>query len=190
MIKKYFAAAIAAIALVACAPEYDTDNLPVEPQWPTMEGSGNLKLADGTATAHTYEFKITADLIDIKAVVKQGDDVDWAVGGFPLESKAIQAALGVVNFSDISVFYPLSNGNAGTWTSYEPGQWVMDNGEATNWSSGKVYWFYNVVTTSEDYSKDDFVIGINTSNVKVGETITSKSMIKGVPFNVTISYVK
>lgn len=188
MIKKFFTAAVAALALVACAPEYDTDNLEVIPQWPTMEGKGNLELADGTKTAHTYEFAITETSIDIKATVKKGEDVNWAVGGFPLENKAIQAVLGVVNFSDTSVFYPLSNGSAGNWTSYAPGQWVKDNGEATDWSAGKVYWFYNVVGTSEGYSKDSFVVGINTSNVKVGETITSKSMIKGVPFNVTITY--
>lgn len=190
MIKKIFTAAIAALALAACAPEYDTDKLPIEPQWPTMNGKGTLALADGTDTPHTYEFAITAESIDIKAVVKKGADVDWAVGGFPLENKAIKAAIGEVNFSDIAVFYPLSNGTAGNWTSYAPGQWVMDNGEATNWSKGKIYWFYNVVSTYEDYSKDMFVIGINTSNIKTGETITSKSMIKGVPFNVTVSYVE
>lgn len=189
MMKHFFTAALAALAITACAPEYETDNLPIEPQWPTMEGKGTLQLADGTNTSHTYEFKITEESIDIKAVVKAGDDVDWAVGAFPLENKAIQAALGVVNFSDIEVFHPLSNGNAGDWTSYAPGQWVKDNGVATDWSSGKVYWFYNVVTTSEDYAKDTFVIGINTANVSTGETITSKSIIKGVPFNVTISYV-
>lgn len=191
MIKKYFAAALAALAFVACAPEYDTDKLPVEIEYPEMEGKGFL-ISDDQPTVHTYEYSVTSEGVNITATVSKSHG-DWAVGYFVLQSKAIAVALGNVAFNDIDTFYPIEQdgSKSGNWNSGYLGQWVdaKGNGKGHNWSSGHVYWFYEQYATYEIGVKDAFAIGINGSNAVVGETITSKNILKGVPFNVTIKVI-
>lgn len=193
MIKKIFTAAVAALALVACAPEYETDKLPIVIEYPESEGAGYLLDDEGNATVHTYEYKITEEGVDIKAKVSYSDG-DWCRGYFVLSNKAIQIALGNVAFLDLGVFYPVeSDGKtaSGNWNSGYLGQWLdaNGNGNGINWSKGHVYWFYECSQTYEIGVKDAFAIGTNNANAVVGETITSKNIIKGVPFNVTITVV-
>lgn len=186
MIKRFFTIALAALALAACAPEYDTDKLPIVIEELPTEGKGNLLSASGAETAHTYEYKITPTLVEIKATIsKTAADGGWAVGYFILNSTALKEAVGDCDLSDITVFYP-EGGDA--WTTYEPGEWVDENGKPAAWNTGHVYWWYNNYATYEDYTvKDALVIGQNPSNSVVGETITSKNTINGVPFNVIIT---
>lgn len=186
MIKKFFTIALAALALVACAPEYDTDKLPVIIEELPFSGEGNLLAPDGTETAHTYSYSITADLVEIKATVSSSAaDGGWAVGYFVLNSTALKEMVGEVDLSNFEIFHPVVGDE---WTTYAPGMWVDATGGPTDWSGGHVYWWYNNYSTYEDYKvKDALVIGQQPTNAVIGETVTSKNIINGVPFNVTIT---
>lgn len=190
MIKKIFTAAVAALALAACAPEYDTDKLPIQIEYPKMEDKGNLIDDEGNATVHTYEYKITEEGVDIKVTLSYSHG-NWARGYFILSNKALQVLYGNISFLDENVFYPIeANGSkSGSWNSGYLGEWVdaNGNGNGVNYSKGHVYWFWECSATYEIGVKDAFAVGTNNSNAVVGETITSKNIVKGVPFNVTIT---
>ncbi len=193
--KKIFMISMAALALAACAPEYDTDKLPVIPEEINYSGEGSLlSRADGSATSHTYTYSITEEGVEITASVSlsaAGDN--WVVGYFTLSSEVVKSVLGDVDLSDIKVFYPVNKDGSkpGDWTTYKPGEWVDADGNATNWSDGHVYWFWQAFANYEEFeSKDALCIGHNPSNAKEGEKIVSKSILNGLPFNVTISIVK
>lgn len=195
---KYFTIALAALAFVACEPEYDgTDKLPVIPEELSYEGEGSLlAAADGSATGSTYTYSITEEGVEITATLSISDaaahDGAWVAGYFVLDAETVQNVLGEGNLTDTSFFYPVeSNGSkSGDWTSYAPGQWVDANGNATDWSGGHVYFFWE---TDSDYSEIEvhnaFAIGHNPSNAVAGETITIHCIYNGLPFNITISVV-
>lgn len=196
MIKKYISMALAAVSLVACAPEYDTDKLPIVIEELSFEGSGTLIGLDGAKTTHKYSYSMTEKSLDFEFEVsldfaKNEQDGAWVVGYFVLPSNTLFEAIGgEVDLSDFSVFYPIGSDK---WTTYKPGMWVGANGEAQDWSAGHVYWFYqNFGDYKENEGldvKDAFCAGINPDNAIAGETIVSKSLLNGIPFNVTIKLV-
>lgn len=89
----------------------------------------------------------------------------------------------------------LVEGDHTGWTSYNPlpGEWVLADGRAGNWSSGSAYWWMN-------YDKDGYaeylcegalVIGNGPNTVhQVGDVVTSYNRCCGIPFNVHVKYVE
>ena len=81
------------------------------------------------------------------------------------------------------------------WTSYSPlpGEWVLADGKAGNWSSGAAYWWMNF--DKENYAEflceGALVIGNGPNTVhQVGDVVTSYNMCCGIPFNVHVKYVE
>jgi len=156
-----------------------------------------------TETGHKYSYTATAEGVTVNAEVsmtynKESQDEAWVVGYFKLNSTMLKGVVGDCDLSDLTVFYPLqadgsayvnADGNA-AWTTYAPGQWIDADGNGCGWSAGHIYWFYQNYANYEGYKAPDaFCIGINPGNATVGETITSKNMLNGKPFNVVVKIV-
>lgn len=209
MTNKFYTIALAALALSACAPVYDTDNLPIEPlPEPVIvyEGSGKLATgSDATPTNSTYSWKADGDAINFNFEVDTDEYAatgGYEIGYFNLDLNSIGEFLGV-SVSELSddVFTALEpDGTPVAWTSYAPGMWVDTEGASANWSAGSLYWqWYIYSTTQYDYDyashKGMFIIGGNPSNTPkcAGETITSKAQItlgdRKIDFIVTVKFV-
>lgn len=157
-----------------------------------------------TETAHKYSYSVTSEGVTINAEVSMAYDTEvqdeaWVVGYFKLNSAMLKSIVGDVDLSDLEVFYPLNadgekytNADGETkWTTYAPGQWVDADGNGCGWDKGHIYWFYQNFANYEGYNAvDAFCIGINPGNVTVGETVTSKNMLNGIPFNVVVKIVE
>lgn len=188
MIKKYLTVALAALAFVACAPEYDTDKLPVVIEEIPTSGEGVLlDRRTGKPTAHTYTFEVTKDAVNITAKLSKSDEDNWVVGYFILNSVMLKEEMGDI---DLSVWDNFQSTTSSGWSTYAPGEWVDADGKSTSWDRGHVYWFYQNFANYEEFEmKDAFCIGHNPGNDVVGETIVSKCLYNGKPFNVTITVV-
>ena len=89
----------------------------------------------------------------------------------------------------------LVEGDYTGWTSYNPlpGEWVLADGRAGNWSSGAAYWWMNF--DKENYAEylceGALVIGNGPNTVhQIGDVVTSYNMCCGIPFKVTVKYVE
>lgn len=188
MIKKYLTIALAALAFVACAPEYDTDKIPVIIE--ELPTSGEGKLLDkktGKETVHSYSFNVTPEGVQINATISKADD-NWVVGYFILNPTMLFEQVGDANLADWDTFHSTT---ADIWSTYKPGEWVDADGKSTTWDKGHVYWFYQNFANYENFEmKNAFCIGHNPGNDVVGETITSKCVLNGLPFNVTFKVVE
>ena len=81
------------------------------------------------------------------------------------------------------------------WTSYHPlpGEWVLADGKAGNWSSGAAYWWmnYDKERYAEYLCEGALVIGNGPNTVHhVGDVVTSYGKCCGIPFNVHVKYVE
>lgn len=163
--KRFLAISSAFLALAACAPEYETDNLPIEilpePEI-TYEGSGNLLFnpGDGIQTPHTYSWKAEGTAITINVNVNsqyylEGDKeagVDgkgWQIGYFSLPKASIGEFLGGISVTselDESTFYGIQpdGSKVETMTSYKPGMWVALDGSSCGWGDGRMFWQWYV----------------------------------------------
>ena len=189
MIKKFFTIALAALAFAACAPEYDTDKLPVIIEELATSGEGKLLSRDtGEETVHTYSYSVTPEGVQINATVSKSDKDNWVVGYFILNSVMLKEEIGDCDLSDWDTFHSTTSTG---WSTYAPGEWVDANGNSTSWDKGHVYWFYQNFENYEGFTmKDAFCIGHNPGNDVVGETITSNCVLNGLPFKVTIKVVE
>ena len=123
------------------------------------------------------------------------EDAAWEVMGFVINPEELKKAFGIeAGTWDISTFYPVEPGGAaGTaWTSYAPGQWVAADGAAADWSTGAMFWQYQVGGTYYDgHSTEGLVmIGTNPGNIAAlgGETVVSKAKFFGKDWIVTVRY--
>lgn len=171
---------------------------------PTGEGFLYARDYEMTETAHKYTYSVTDKGVTINAEISKAynfdvQEEDWVVGYFKLNSAMLKGIVGDVDLSDIEVFYPLNadgekytNADGETkWTTYAPGQWVDADGNGCGWSAGHIYWFYQNFADYEGYKAvDAFCIGFNPDNAEVGETVTSKNMLNGIPFNVVVKIVE
>ena len=89
----------------------------------------------------------------------------------------------------------LVEGDFTGWTAQPPlpGEWVLADGRAGNWSSGAAYWWLNF--DQEHYAEvmceGALCIGNGPNAVhQIGDTVTSYAMCCGVPFKVTVKYVE
>ena len=189
MIKKFFTIALAALAFAACAPEYDTDKLPVIIAELATSGEGKLLSREtGEETVHTYSYSVTPEGVQINATVSKSDKDNWVVGYFILNSVMLKEEIGDCDLSDWDTFHSTTSS---VWSTYAPGEWVDANGNSTSYDKGHVYWFYQNFANYENFTmKDAFCIGHNPANDVVGETITSNCVLNGLPFKVTIKVVE
>lgn len=89
----------------------------------------------------------------------------------------------------------LVEGDFTGWTAQPPlpGEWVLTDGRAGNWSSGAAYWWLNF--DQEHYAEvmceGALCIGNGPNAVhQIGDTVTSYAMCCGIPFKVTVKYVE
>lgn len=187
MIKKFLAIALAVLTLAACTPEYGFEDIPLVIEELVTSGEGYLlSRADGKETQHKYSFDVTETEVKITATLSKSDK-EWVVGYFILPSSMLKEVIGDCDLSDWETFHSTT---ADSWSTYAPGEWVDASGNSTSWDKGHVYWFYQNFADYEGFSmKDALCIGHNPDNDVVGETITSKCVINGIPFNVTVTVV-
>ena len=208
---RYYAlAALASLAFASCAPEYDTDKLPIIPEPEpeiVFEGSGTLLYGqDETPMISTYSWSAENETITLTFNVDVDEFVannDWEIGHFYLDGASIAEYLGISSTGEISndVFTPINpDGSNTSWTSYEPGMWLNTEGVGCGWSDGSLYWQWYIYSTTEyDYDfashKGMFIIGGNPGNtVKcAGLSITSKAVLslgeRVVDFIVKVNFV-
>jgi hypothetical protein len=81
------------------------------------------------------------------------------------------------------------------WTAQPPlpGEWVLTDGRAGNWSSGAAYWWLNF--DQEHYAEimceGALCIGNGPNAVhQIGDVVTSYGRCCGIPFNVHVKYVE
>ena len=134
---------------------------------------------------------IFADIYTPKVI----EDGAWEVMGFVINPEELQTAFGIEAGSwEISTFYPVEpDGTAGTaWSSYAPGQWVAADGTAANWSTGAMFWQYQVGGTYYDGHSTEglLLIGTNPDNIADlgGESVVSKAKFFGKDWIVTVRY--
>jgi hypothetical protein len=123
----------------------------------------------------------------------------WEIMGFVIDPEELNAAFSITTAShDISTFYPVEpDGTQGTaWTSYAPGQWVKADGTATDYSSGALYWQYQVNSVYYDGHSTEglFLIGANPDVVSAftedKTTVVSKAKFFGKDWIVSVTYHK
>lgn len=134
---------------------------------------------------------IFADIYTPKVI----EDGAWEVMGFVINPEELQTAFGIEAGSwEISTFYPVEpDGTAGTaWSSYAPGQWVAADGTAADWSTGAMFWQYQVGGTYYDGHSTEglLLIGTNPDNIADlgGESVVSKAKFFGKDWIVTVRY--
>lgn len=211
MTNKFYTIALAALALSACAPVYDTDKLPIEPlPEPVIvyEGSGKLFFGEDETPYNksTWSWKADADVINVNLeidieeynTISQG----WEIGHFYMDMNSISAFLDGVGpaeiFANFQAYDP--DGSAQAWTSYTPGMWIDADGVHSG-SGGTMYWqwYINADESSYDYEysshKGMFIIGGNPGNTPklAGTTNQSKCVItlgdRKVDFIISVKYL-
>ncbi|MBQ0045044.1 MAG: hypothetical protein KBT05_08485 [Bacteroidales bacterium] len=207
MTNKFYTIALAALALSACAPVYDTDKLPIEPlPEPVIvyEGSGALRNGDEAELKSTYSWKADGDAINFEFNVNTDEYAEsgaWEIGHFILDAASVGEFLGcsVMDLNDDVFTAVQPDGSATAWTSYAPGMWVDTEGASANWSTGSLYWqWYLYEASDHDYDfathKSLFVLGGNPSNTPkcAGSTIVTKALItlgdRKIDFVVTVKF--
>ena len=152
-----------------------------------------------------YSWTMADGAFDVVANVSlaQADD-SWAWMGFFINEKYVNEAFGV----DIDAlaaekdadgnytgFYPLDGaGNqlAG-WTSYIPGQWFLENGDAGDYKTGVSFWQYFTSNYAEIDPRHEFTapnffyVGKNPGYDFKPGTYVSKAKFAGNDFTFTIN---
>ena len=149
----------------------------------------------GKIGPHNYSWTITDAGVDIVAEVSAAaKDDSWGWVGFPLNEVYVNQAFGI----DVDAltedyetgFYPVANDGATKlekWTSYIPGMWFGEDGNAGGYS------FWQWYTTQEHEFPgfyNMFYVGKNPGNTYTpGTEVTSKAILGGKPFNFTMKVV-
>ena len=150
----------------------------------------------GKVGPHSYSWTLGDDGVEIVAEASAAaKDGSWAWMGFFVNENYINAKYGY-NLSELVTdfengFYPVANDGVTKlekWTSYVPGMWFADDGNAGGWA----FWQYYTSNYSE-VGDHDFVapglvyVGKNPGNeYAVGASATSHAIAGGKAFNVTL----
>jgi hypothetical protein len=149
----------------------------------------------GKVGPHSYSWAITSDGVQVNAEISAAAmDDSWGWVGFPLNEVYVNQAFGI----DVDAltedyetgFYPVANDGATKlekWTSYIPGMWFGEDGNAGGYS------FWQWYTTQEHEFPgfyNMFYVGKNPGNTYTpGTEVTSKAILGGKPFNFTMKVV-
>ena len=148
----------------------------------------------GKIGPHKYSWAITEAGVDIVAEVSAAaKDDSWGWVGFPLNEVYLNQAFGIdvdALTEDFEAgFYPIGadGSKLESWTSYVPGMWFGQDGNAGGYS------FWQYYTTQEHEFPgfyNMFYVGKNPGNTYTpGETVTSKAILGGKAFNFTLMAV-
>ena len=150
----------------------------------------------GKVGPHSYSWTLGDDGVEIVAEASAAaKDGSWAWMGFFVNENYINAKYGY-NLSELVTdfengFYPVANDGVTKlekWTSYVPGMWFAEDGNAGGWA----FWQYYTSNYSEmgyhDFAAPGFVyVGKNPGNeYAVGASATSHAIAGGKAFNVTL----
>ncbi len=150
----------------------------------------------GKVGPHSYSWTLGDDGVEIVAEASAAaKDGSYAWMGFFVNENYINAKYGY-NLSELATdfengFYPVANDGATKlekWTSYIPGMWFAEDGNAGGWA----FWQYYTSNYSEvgyhDFAAPGLVyVGKNPGNeYAVGAAATSKAIAGGKAFNVTL----
>ena len=176
---------------------YDWDETPGVSDY---SGSAYLKDWDFNELSWApVSWSIDSDGFNFEATysISQADGA-WAYGYLKFDTSFLADILGAQVYElSTTDFYPLQGDgvtpSTDIWTvGYGQGQWVDGNGDACHWDTGHLYWWFQTepeVIYEDLYCTGALVFGTNPDNVVAGEKVTSKNMIKGHPFNVTLNIV-
>lgn len=150
----------------------------------------------GKVGPHGYSWTLTDEGVDIVAEASAAaKDGSWAWMGFFVNENYINAKYGY-NLSELVTdfengFYPVANDGVTKlekWTSYVPGMWFAEDGNAGGWA----FWQYYTSNYSDvdyhDFAAPGLVyVGKNPGKeYPVGTVATSRAVAGGKPFNFTL----
>lgn len=145
-----------------------------------------------------YSWTMADGAFDVVANVSLAQaDASWAWMGFFINEAYINAKYGVdiaALAASIEDFYPLDgSGNQLTnWSSYIPGQWFLENGDAGAYNTGVGFWQYYTSNYADLGSHDFttpglFYVGKNPDYAFTPGTYVSKAKFNGNDFTFTIN---
>lgn len=150
----------------------------------------------GKVGPHSYSWTLGDDGVEIVATASAAaKDASWAWMGFFVNENYINAKYSY-NLSELAGdyengFYPVANDGVTKlekWTSYIPGMWFAEDGNAGGWA----FWQY-YTSNYEEVGYHDFqapgllYVGKNPGNeYAVGASATSRAIAGGKAFNVTL----
>jgi hypothetical protein len=120
---------------------------------------------------------------------------DWVFTAATIPTDIMKSYLGIDDLNqlaDLTYFYPLNADGtpSGSWTTYTPGEWVDADGNATGWSTGHMYWWYNFGDYKYEghFTEGLFLVGTNPGNAQAGETVVSKAQLGDKILTVTVKF--
>ena len=150
--------------------------------------------ADGDHTILWYfdEEGLTVDVDAYLPTIKENGD--WIFTAATIPTDVMTAYLGIDDIEklfDTSYFYPLNADGtpSGDWTTNAPGEWVDADGNATGWSTGHMYWWYQWGDHKYEghFTEGLFLVGTNAGNVSA-ETVVSKAQLGDKLLTVKVTF--
>jgi len=150
--------------------------------------------ADGDHTILWYfdEEGLTVDVDAYLPTIKENGD--WIFTAATIPTDVMTAYLGIDDIEklfDTSYFYPLNADGtpSGDWTTNAPGEWVDADGNATGWSTGHMYWWYQWGEHKYEghFTEGLFLVGTNAANVQAG-TVVSKAQLGDKLLTVKVTF--
>lgn len=150
--------------------------------------------ADGDHTILWYfdEEGLTVDVDAYLPTIKENGD--WIFTAATIPTEIMTAYLGIDDIEklfDTSYFYPLNADGtpSGGWTTNAPGEWVDADGNATGWSTGHMYWWYQWGEHKYEghFTEGLFLVGTNAGNVQAG-TVVSKAQLGDKLLTVKVTF--
>ena len=150
--------------------------------------------ADGDHQIVWYfdEEGLTVDVDAYLPTIKENGD--WIFTAATIPTEIMTAYLGIDDIEklfDTSYFYPLNADGtpSGGWTTNAPGEWVDADGNATGWSTGHMYWWYQwgEHKYEDHFTEGLFLVGTNAGNVQAG-TVVSKAQLGDKLLTVKVTF--
>lgn len=150
--------------------------------------------ADGDHQIAWYfdEEGLTVDVDAYLPTIKENGD--WIFTAATIPTEIMTAYLGIDDIEklfDTSYFYPLNADGtpSGGWTTNAPGEWVDADGNATGWSTGHMYWWYQWGDHKYEghFTEGLFLVGTNAGNVQAG-TVVSKAQLGDKLLTVKVTF--
>ena len=150
--------------------------------------------ADGDHQIAWYfdEEGLTVDVDAYLPTIKENGD--WIFTAATIPTEIMTAYLGIDDIEklfDTSYFYPLNADGtpSGDWTTNAPGEWVDADGNATGWSTGHMYWWYQWGDHKYEghFTEGLFLVGTNAGNVQAG-TVVSKAQLGDKLLTVKVTF--
>ena len=150
--------------------------------------------ADGDHQIVWYfdEEGLTVDVDAYLPTIKENGD--WIFTAATIPTEIMTAYLGIDDIEklfDTSYFYPLNADGtpSGDWTTNAPGEWVDADGNATGWSTGHMYWWYQWGEHKYEghFTEGLFLVGTNAGNVQAG-TVVSKAQLGDKLLTVKVTF--